>query len=131
MNGNTIIRYEPCKDYHFTKEISYWGINGQDYFASLTLENIRFIGYTIVGIIQDNKLLIKYSVCNYEDGDKFVKRIGVSEALNNTTYMEVDLTEVPQNETIKVFHGYCDLHVIPHIERRYLKKRQKYWLTKV
>jgi hypothetical protein len=131
MNGNTIIRYEPCMGYELSKDITdEYGVWSY-YLGYLKLENIRFIGYTIVGIIQDNKLLIKYSVCNYEDGDRFVKRIGVSEALNNTTCMEVDLTEVPQNETIRVFHGYCDLHVIPHIERRYLKKRQKYWLTKV
>jgi hypothetical protein len=131
MNGNTIIRYEPFMDYELSKDIKDGECIWSYYSGYLKLEAIRFIGYTIVGIIQDNKLLIKYSICKYEEGDRFIKSLGISEALNNKSYMEVDLTEVPENETIKVFHGYCDLHVIPHIERRYLKKRQKYWLSKV
>lgn len=118
-------------EYDLSKRITGYPYDDYGMYSDLEFNTLRLIGYTIVGVIENNKLLIKYSICNYEEGDKFVKKLGVSKALDNTTYMEVDLTNVPQNETIRVFHGYCDLHVIPDIERRYLKKKQKYWLSRV
>lgn len=131
-----LIKYEPVNSLTITTEYDihkeYMCITSK--YTDNYLENVRFTGWTAVGKIEGDKMYIAFSVCKYEEGDKFVKKIGVQEALAKCTPEKatviVDLTNVPQNEIIKVFHGYVDSSS-EKLEERFFKKRVKYWLSKV
>ena len=131
-----LIKYEPVNSLNITQEhyihSGYSCILNK--YSDNYFDDIRFIGWTAVGKIEDNKMYIAFSVCKYEEGDKFVKKIGVQEALTKCTPEKatviVDLKDVPQNEIIKVFHGYVDSSS-EKLEERFFKKRVKYWLSKV
>lgn len=129
MKNNIIIKYEKPDWIETTKELSAKGRYLLDTYDCVVS---RFIGWTIVGKIEDNKIFIAYSICKYEEGDKFVKKLGVEAALKRCTPEKadivVDLTEVPPNEIIKVFHGYTEA-LIESIEKRFIKKKTKYWFN--
>ena len=137
MKNNIIIKYEKPRNVDIQKELIIYRadsrVSSNNWLIDQYYElNERFIGWTIVGKIEDNKLFIAYSICKYEEGDKFVKKLGVEAALKrcipDKADIVVDLTDVPENETIKVFHGYTE-DLIENIEKRFIKKRAKYWFN--
>lgn len=131
-----LIKYEPVNSLNITTEydIHKGYIYVTSKYTDNYLENVRFIGWTAVGKIEDGKLYIAFAVCKYEEGDKFVKKEGVKQALAKCTPEKaniiVELKDIPENETVKVFHGYVD-NYSQQLEKRFYKKRVKYWLSKV
>ena len=126
-----LIKYEPVIRYlDVTVDMQ---VNSYNNYDSRYFEDVRFTGWTAVGKIEDKKMYIAFSVCKYEEGDKFVKKEGVIQALVKCTPEKatiiVDLTDVPENETVKVFHGYVDMFS-EKLEKRFFKKKLHYWINK-
>ena len=134
---NLLIKYEPVVDYVNAECEKYLLVQYNSRYVKskdIYFHDVRFTGWTAVGKIEGNKMYIAFSVCKYEEGDKFVKKVGVQEALAKCTPEKatviVNLADVPQNEIIKVFHGYVDSSS-EKLEKRFFKKRVRYWLSKV
>jgi hypothetical protein len=129
-----LIKYEPVRDINLDFDISLFLNNSLDriyYEGEDIYATERFIGYTIVGKIEGDKMYIAYSVCNYEAGDKFIKKAGVESALNKCNSEKasviVELNDIPIDETIKVFHGYAD-NLAEKIHDNFKVRRIKYWI---
>lgn len=130
-----LIKYEPVKSLSITQEHYIHNVYSRisDKYSDSYFEDVRFTGWTAVGKIENGKLYIAFAVCKYDEGDRFIKKEGVKQALAKCNPEKaniiVDLKDIPENETIKVFHGYVDNHS-QEIEKRFYKKRIKYWLNK-